>query len=178
MGRRQHDVAAPAVLEGAIVNILDHDRVEVWKTEHPRQWWAFAQLSNDDELRDRVLAAVLGGRSDDSAIDELIRFAEALETYCRASKAGTVEAPPAVGERRSFPILISRMVRMSNPAVFFRIDFICPSGWGGHFDTTNPGVVETISRLRNRAKPLTVVGEVSRRPYGFYVELKDSVRIV
>jgi hypothetical protein len=175
-------VAAPKVLEGPFVKkgLLEHERVEAWKTEAPRQWWAFSQLDHEDELRDRVLAAVLGGRGDDEAIDELIRFAEALEAHRRASKAGTVKAPPAVGERRSFPITVSRMTRMRSPSsgLFFRVAFACSDGWGGHFDTINPGVVEKISKLRNRAKPLTLVGEVSRRPYEFYVELHDSVRIV
>ena len=160
-------------------DVLEHDRVEAWKTKSPRHWWAFVLLNEEDELRDRVLAAVLGGRGDDEAIDGLIRFAEALEAHRRASKAGTVKVPPAVGERRSFAITVSRMTRMLNQAgPFFRVDFACPDGWGGHFDTTNPDVVETVSRLRNRAKPLTVVGEVSRRPYEFYIELQDSVRIV
>jgi hypothetical protein len=169
------------MLEDAFVknDVLEHERVEAWKTESPRQWWAFVQLDAEDDLHDRVLAAVLGGRGDDEAIDELIRFAEALEARRRASKAGTVKVPPAVGERRTFAITVSRMTRMVNPTgPFFRVDFACPDGWGGHFDTTSPDVVETISRLRNRAKPLTVVGEVSRRPYEFYVELQDSVRIV
>lgn len=174
-------MAAPGVLEDGFVKrgVLEHECVEAWKINSPRQWWAFVQLDDEDELRDRVLAAVLGGRGDDEAIDHLIRFAEALEAHRRASKAGTVKAPPAVGERRSFAITVSRMTRMVSPrGPFFRVDFACPDGWGGHFDTTNPGVVETISRLRNRAKPLTVVGEISRRPYEFYVELQDSVRIV
>jgi len=61
---------------------------------------------------------------------------------------------------------------------FFRIDFSSPEGWGGYFETTNPGVVERISKLRNHAKTLTLVGEVSRRPYEFYVELTGDVRIV
>lgn len=159
--------------------ILDHERVKSWKAERPRQWWAFKHLDDDDELQDRVLAAVLADRQDDGAIDDLIRFTEALEAHRRAAKAGTVKAPPAVGERRSFPIIVHRMARMDSPdrKPFFRVDFACPRGWGGHFDTTNPDVVETISKMRNRAKPLTVVGEVSRQSYEFYVEL-EGVKLV
>lgn len=159
-------------------SILDHGRVETWKAENPREWWAYQQLDEDDALRDRVLAAVLNGREDDEAIDDLVRFAEALEAYRRASKAGTMRSPPAPGERRSFPVLISRMTRMNGSSgLFFRVDFSSPDGWGGFFDTTNPSVVERISKVRNHAQPLTVVGEVSQRVYEFFVEL-DHVRIV
>lgn len=159
-------------------DLLQHERVEAWKAEHPREWWAFTQLDDEDNLRDRVLVAVLNDR-DDEAIDDLVSFAEAIEAHRRALKAGTAKPPPGVGERRSFSILVSRMQRMGDrPQVFFRVAFACPDGWGGYFDTTNPGVVEKISKLRNLAKPLTIVGEVTRQPYEFYVELDGNVRIV
>ena len=152
--------------------ILNHGRVEAWKAENPREWWAYQQLNEDDELRERVLAAVLNGRMDDEAIDDLIRFVEALEAYRRASRTGTVRLPPAVGERRSFSILINRMSRMTGSSgLFFRVDFSSPDGWGGFFDTTNPSVVEKIAKVRNHAKPLNVVAEVSKRVYEFFVEL-------
>jgi len=153
-------------------SILEHGRVETWKAENPREWWAYQQLDEDDKLRDRVLAAVLNGREDDEAIDDLIRFTEALEAHRRVSKMGTVRLPPAVGERRSFSILINRMTRMTGSSgLFFRVDFSSPDGWGGFFDTTNPSVVEKIAKVRNHAKPLNVVAEVSRRVYEFFVEL-------
>ena len=63
-------------------------------------------------------------------------------------------------------------------ALFFRVNFTSPDGWGGYFDTTNPGVVEKIDKMRNHAQLLTLVGEISRRPYEFYVELDGNVRIV
>ena len=55
--------------------------------------------------------------------------------------------------------------------LFFRVDFSSPDGWGGFFDTTNPSVVEKIAKVRNHAKPLNVVAEVSKRVYEFFVEL-------
>jgi hypothetical protein len=161
-------------------DIMSHPSVETWKAENPRQWWAYQQLKANDELRERVLAAVLEHAEDDEAIDDLVRFADALEAHRRAVKAGRVRRPPGNGERRSFPILVHRMTRMRDAArvLFFRVDFFCPDGWGGFFDTVNPSVVETISKRRDHAKPLTIVGEVCRRPYEFFVELDGNVRIV
>lgn len=159
-------------------SIFEHSGVETWRIKHPREWWAYQNLDDDDELRDRVLAAVLNNREDDQAIDDLICFAEALEAHQRASKSGTIRLPPAVGERRSFPLIANRMTPMSDKSgLFYRVAFFSPDGWGGFFDTTNPSVVERISRVRDHAKPLTVVGEVSRRRYEFFVEL-DYVKIV
>lgn len=160
--------------------LFQHENIEAWKAKHPRLWWAFQQLNDEDDLRDQVLAAILNHReNDDEALDHLLRFTEALEAFQRATNKGTVRPPPDLGERRSFSIFVSRMTRMrSNHDTFFRVDFFSPDGWGGFFDTTNPGVVERISRLRNHANPLTVVGEVSRRMYEFYVELDRSLKIV
>lgn len=160
-------------------NLLQHERVEAWRDDNPRQWWAFNELDEDDDLQQRVLAAVLGGRMEDESIDELLRFAEALETHQRATRAGTVSAPPGDGERRSFPVTVTRMKRMRRDnALFFRVDFRTPQGWSGFFDTTSPDVVERIAKIRSRARPLTIVGEVIRRPYEFLVELDHRVRIV
>lgn len=160
-------------------DLLEHQSVEVWKSRSPRQWWAFQQLKDDDSLRERVLLAVLRENEEDEAFDDLIRFIEASEAHQRALKAGTVRLPPANGERRMFHIVVSRMTRMRNDAdLFFRVDFFSPDGWGGYFDTTNPSVIETVSKIRNRAKPLKIVGAVTRRPYKFYVELGDHVKIV
>lgn len=181
MGRLKHDVGAPQMFEGVFMKnqLLEDPRVEAWKGEYPRQWWAFQQLKSNDELRERVLVAVLKGNQEALSINELVTFAEAIEVHRRTAKAGTVKPPPAVGERRSFPIIVTRMTRMrSGASIFFRVDFSSPNGWGGFFDTTNPGVVEKISKIRNHGQPLTVVGEVSRRPYEFYVELDGGVGIV
>jgi len=158
--------------------LLEDDRVETWKVENPREWWAFTQLDEDDELRNRVLLSILNDRDDDS-IDELVTFAEAAEAHQRAAKTGHAKPPPGLGERRSFPIIVNRMARMQGTfGPFFRVAFTCSDGWGGYFDTTNPGVVERISRLRNPSRPLTIVGEAFRQPYDFYVELAADVRIV
>jgi len=160
-------------------NLFNDERVETWKTENPREWWAFQELNENDELRTRVLAAILNERPEDEAIDEIVRFAEALEGRQRAFRAGTVSAPPGKGERRSFSITVTRMTRMRKAdRLFFRVDFGTSYGWSGFFDTTNPDVVEKIAKLRNRAKPITVVGEVTRRLYEFLVELDSRVTIV
>jgi hypothetical protein len=166
---------------GAIVknDILEHESVQAWRSQHPREWWAFQQLGEHDDLRTKVLAAVLGGRLKDEAISGLVRFAEALETRLRAERDGTVEAPPADGERRSVQISVSRMEQMSDERgrKFFRVDFTTAHGWSGWFDTTNPDVVERIAKRRDRS-PIMVVGEVVRRPHEFLVELGERVRIV
>lgn len=160
-------------------SLLQDERVETWRDENPRQWWAFTELEEDDELRQAVLAAVLSGRMEDEAIDSLLRFAEALETHQRAVRAGTVGSPPGDGERRSFPVTVTRMARMNqNQRLFFRVDFRTDQGWSGFFDTTSPDVVERIAKIRSGARPLTIVGEVIRRPYDFLVELDHRVRIV
>jgi len=180
VGRRELDVDSPSLLEDIFVkSLLDDGRVETWKTQNPREWWAFQELSEDDDLRTRVLASILGNRPEDDSIDDLIRFAEALEGHRRATRDGTVSPPPGDGERRSFPIIVTRMTRMRNAGrLFFRVDFGTPHGWAGFFDTTNPDVVERIAKLRNRSKPITVVGEVTQRFYEFLVELDSRIRIV
>lgn len=160
-------------------SLLTNKRVETWRTQNPREWWAFQELEESDELHARVLAAILGDRPDDPAIDDLVRFAEALECHHRATRAGTVRPPPGDGERRSFPITVTRMTRLRKDGrLCFRVDFRTAHGWAGFFDTTNPDVVERISKTRTRAKPITVVGEVTRRFYEFLVELDSRVRIV
>jgi hypothetical protein len=180
LGRRELDVDSPNLLEGTIVKtLLQDDRVETWRKENPQQWWALQELEESDDLHARVLAAVLGNRPEDPAIDDLHRFAEALEGHHRATRAGTVTPPPGDGERRSFPITVTRMTRMKKDnRLCFRVDFRTTQGWSGFFDTTNPDVVERISKIRTRATPITVVGEVTRRLYEFLVELDARVRIV
>lgn len=179
MGRCESDVGSFAVLEDFVKSLLDDGRVETWKTENPRAWWAFQELEEDDELRTRVLASVLSNRPEDESLDELVRFTEALEGHRRATRAGTVREPPGKGERRSFALTVTRMTRMRRAGrLFFRVEFGTDHGWSGFFDTTNPAVVEKVSKLRNRANPITVVGEVTRQIYEFLVELDGRVTIV
>ena len=160
-------------------DLLDHESVQAWRAQHPREWWAFQKLREDDDLRTRALAAILGHRFEDEAIDDLVLFAEALEARQRAERDGTVVPPPGDGERRSLDVKVSRMTQKSKGGrKFFRVAFTTPYGWAGFFDTTNPDVVERIARQRDRSKPITVVGEVTRRPYEFLVELGGRVRIV
>ena len=114
----------------------------------------------------------------DVAISDLVRFTEALETRLRAERDGTVRDPPGDGERRSVALVVSWMTQMSTEGrKFFRVDFTTAHGWSGFFDTTNPDVVERIAKRRDRS-PITVVGEVTRRPYEFLVELGNGVRIL
>jgi len=159
-------------------DILENERVQAWRTQHPREWWAFQQLGEHDDLRIGVLAAILGGRMGDDAVTDLVRFAEGLETRLRAERDGTVTPPPGDGERRQMTITVSRMKQMSTEGrKFFRVDFTTTHGWSGFFDTTNPDVVERIAKRRDRS-PIMVVGEIIRRPYEFLVELGNRVRIV
>lgn len=160
-------------------DLLEHASVQAWRSQHPREWWAFQKLEDDDDLRTRVLAAILGERPGDEAIDDLVRFAEGLEARQKAERDGTVRAPPGDGERRSLDVKVSRMTqKVREGRKFFRVDFTTSHGWAGFFDTTNPHVVERIAKHRDRSRPITVVGEVTRRPYEFLVELGNRVKIV
>lgn len=161
-------------------DILEHPRVEEWRRRRPQEWWTFEQLRPDDPIRDRVIAAVLGGRDDDDAIDELVRLGEALVANERAARAGTLTPPPPPGERRPLEVTIKRMKKMRDPegALFFRVDFATAHGWAGYFDTRAPEVVERIAKHRHSSRPLTVVGEVTARPNDFLVVLGGRVRIV
>lgn len=160
-------------------DLLEHESVQAWRSQHPREWWAFQKLEENDDLRTRALVAILGHRPEDEAIDDLVRFAEALETRQKAERDGTVRPPPGEGERRSLELKVSRMTQKSRGGrKFFRVDFTTLYGWAGFFDTTNPHVVERIARQRDRSKLITVVGEVTRRPYEFLVELGGPVRLV
>jgi hypothetical protein len=161
-------------------DVLDHPRVQAWKKTYPQQWWAFELLSARSEVRAGVIAAVLAGREDDDEhIDQLVRFGEALEARHRAESAGTVMPPPAQGERRPFQVHVKRMKRMEQEGrVFFRVDFTTSYGWSGYFDTTASSVVERVHKHRRRDRPLTLVGEVVRRPHDFLVVLDDRVQIV
>lgn len=159
--------------------VLVHPRVEEWRRKYPQEWWAFNQLKETDGMRERVIAAVLAGRQDDEAIDDLVRFAEALEGNRRAARSGTLTPPPPVGERRPLEVRVKRMTKMRrNGRLFFRVDFATRQGWSGYFDTSAPEVVERVSKHRRRSRPLTVVGEVTAHPYDFLVVLGGRVRIV
>lgn len=159
--------------------VLDHPRVTAWRETHPRQWWAFLQLSERSEVRAGVLAAILAGRDDDEHLDQLVRFGEALEARARAERTGSVSPPPAAGERRAIEVYVKRMKRMEQDGrVFFRVDFSTAQGWSGYFDTTAPNVVERVHKHRRRSRPLTVVAEVERRPHDFLVVLGGRVQIV
>lgn len=160
-------------------DLLEHERVQAWRSQHPREWWAYEQLEPTDDLTERVLAAVLGGRGHDEALDEITLFADALEARRRAEREGTVVSPPGDGERRSFQARILRMRPMSDDRRrFFRVDFTTPYGWSGFFDTTNPDVVERIAKRRERAAPVQLVGEITRRPRPLVMEMGPTVRIV
>jgi hypothetical protein len=160
-------------------DVLDHDRVEAWRREHPREWWALQKVCRDDALRQRVMAAVLSGREEDEAIDEIVRLAEASESNIKAAKAGTLEPPPETGDRRAMEVLVKRMKKLvgEDGRPFFRVDFSTRYGWDGYFDTTAPDVVEKISKHRRRSRPLTIVGTVVVRPHDFLVVLDDRVRV-
>ena len=158
---------------------LSHPRVEEWRRTRPQEWWAFNQLKASDAVRERVLAAVLAGREEDPAIDDLLRYGEALEGNRRAARNGTLTPPPPLGERRPIEVTIRRMTKItSDGQLFFRVDFTTTQGWSGYFDTTVPDVVERIAKHRQRSRPLTVVGEVTAQPYDFLVVLGGRVRIV
>lgn len=160
-------------------NLLQDPRVEDWRRRHPREWWAFNQLNPHDAVRERVIAAVLAGREGDAAFDEILRLAEAMEGNRRAARAGTLAAPPPVGERRPVEVTVKRMTKMREDGrLFFRVDFSTPYGWSGYFDTEAPEVVERVAKHRQRSKLLTVVGEVTARPYDFLVVLGGRVRIL
>jgi hypothetical protein len=157
----------------------EHPLFKEWAQNCPREAWAMGSLRKYDPLRDRIVAAVVSQRVDDPAFQELTRFADALEFKNKADQEGTREQPPARGERRSFEAHIIRFAPYrSEGRKSFRVDFTTPQGWSGYFDTTNPKVVEQISKLKDRSHPITLVGEIDRRMYDFLVVLGGRVRIV
>lgn len=160
-------------------DVLEHPLVQAWRKAHPQQWWAFHQLDLQSELCQGVLAALLAKREDDEHIDQLVRFGEALEGRRRAERTGTMQSPPADGERRSFEVRVKRMRRIErDQETFFRVDFSTAYGWSGYFDTKIPSVVERVFKNQRRRGPLTLVGEVVHRPHDFLVVLGDRVLIV
>lgn len=149
--------------------------IRVWAEKNPRLYWAFEQLDDTDELRDRVLAGIIKEDMPPAAIDDLVRFTDGLENRERAETAGTVSAPPGVGMRRPINIVVTRMTKVNwNRDKMFRVDFVTEHGWSGYFDTKNPRLVERVSKAQN--KSLTVVGEVERHLYDFLVVLGGRVR--
>ena len=160
-------------------SLLESEYVQSWRDENPRLWWGFEELRENDPLSERVLAAIVAHRTDDPAFDELGRFCDAAEAVGRAKKSGTYQAPPFTGEKRSFEIKVNHMTRMRREGrLFFRVEFETQYGWSGFFDTTNPAVVERVTKHRDRSKPILMVGEVVRRVYDFLVELDGSARFV
>lgn len=180
-GRRFH-VGAPFVSGSVpmIDDLLEHPLMVMWRKAYPQLWWAFQQLGRHPELQAKVVAAVLAKREhEDEHVDQLLRFGESLETRKRAEGTGTVMPPPEAGERRPFEVYVKRMKRMEREGkTFFRVDFSTQYGWSGYFDTTSPNIVERVHKHRRRERPLTLVGEVTQRPYDFLVVLDDHVQIV
>jgi len=157
------------------MNNAFHQEMKAWAEENPRLWWAFEQLDDTDELRDRALAGIVKENMPETVIDDLVRFADGLENRERAETAGTVSAPPGVGLRRPFNIVVTRMTKVNwNRDKTFRVDFVTEHGWSGFFDTKNPRLVERVSKSQNKA--LTIVGEVERHLYDFLVVLGGRVR--
>jgi hypothetical protein len=159
------------------------EEAQEWAQANPRLWWAFEQLNDDDDLRDRVLVGILKDSMPSQVIDDLVRFADALEVQERAEATGTVTPPPDVGMRRSFEITVTRMSKVGNWSLnrnrTFRVDFVTDQGWAGYFDTRNPRLVEQINKtLKQERQTITVVGEIEQHLYDFLVVLGGRVRIV
>jgi hypothetical protein len=153
-------------------------RVQEWKEFYPREGWALDELHEHDPLRSRVYAAILQNRDEDPAIDDLVRFADALEARQNAVSDGTMKSAPPVKYRRAYDVRVVRMKHVSHEdSPYFRIDFTTREGWSGFFDTENPLVVEQVNKHKG-PQPLTVVGEVVKRPYDFMVKLGGPIRIV
>lgn len=156
--------------------LLKSDVVQEWAEKNPRMWWAFEELDLDDDLNDAVLAGIVNERVPQSVITRLVRFADALDAKVRAETAGTVRAPPAVGQRRSVTVNVTRTTKVNWDRVDkkFRVDFTTHHGWSGFFDTRNPQIIAAISK----SNTITVVGEIERHLYDFLVVLGGRVRIV
>jgi len=155
--------------------LLKSEVVQEWAEKNPRLWWAFEELDEDDDLNDAVLAGIVNERVSQGVITRLVRFADGLEAKERAETAGTMRPPPAVGERRSVTISVTRMTKVNwDRDKKFRVDFTTDHGWSGYFDTKNPKIVSTISK----SNTVTVVGEIERHLYDFLVVLGGRVRIV
>lgn len=158
--------------------ILEDPRVQAWKMLWPREWWAFEQLDDHDELRVRVIAAILADREDE-ALDDLTRYTDAVEAWCRAVQSNSFEAPPSEGIRRPMALRIMRMrLKEESTYKFFRVDFYSDHGWGGHFDTDNPVHVERLRRYLGSPRLVTVVAEVTHQPYPYLVVLGGPLSVV
>jgi hypothetical protein len=164
------------MLEGSVrEQAMSSPLVQEWAEGNPRLWWAFEHLDYEDRLADALLAGILKEDVRPSTVTGLVRFADALEAKDRAETAGTMRAPPAVGERRSFRILVTRKTKVNwNREKKFRVDFTTNHGWSGYFDTRNPKIISMISKSNS----LMIVGEIERHLYAFLVVLEGRVRIV
>lgn len=158
--------------------ILENERVQAWRMQHPREWWAFENLGEEDDLRVRIIAAILADRDDESQ-EDLSRYADALEAWNRAQEENSFEAPPLPGERRPMSLQILRMIlKQEDNRKFFRVDFCTDRGWGGYFDTDNAVHVDRLQKYRGSPREVTVVAEVTHRPYDFLVVLGGHMCVV
>lgn len=154
------------------------ERVAAWLRERPREAWAFKQLNNDDDLRDRVVEAILVGGGED-VFESLARFAEALEHRARCRLDGTLVTPPGIGVRRPHDVWVTTMTRRttSSGSPYFRVEVRGRDGWLGYFDTTVPQDVERLHKL-HPFQLVVIVGEIVERPYDCLVVFGARTRLV
>lgn len=155
------------------------DVVREWMEAHPRESWAFARLSDDDDLRYRIVESLVSGRDSEELV-HLTRFAEALEHRERCARDGSLRSAPEIGERRPFEGWIPLISRLESSvgAPFFRVDFRAREGWSGYFDTTIPQDIERIAKMKDRTKLVVVVGEIVKSPYDCFVIFGERTRLV
>jgi hypothetical protein len=153
------------------------EELRAWKEENPRLWEGFKELG-DNPLRDRVLLSIIKKNPDDPAIDELLRYTDALEHYQYLKDEGRFVSPPEKGLRRSFEVRILRLTKLdwNTPQRRFQFDFQTTQGWSGFFDTRNPLVVEKLTKHND--KPQLLVGEVEEIVFEFLVKLTNQTRVV
>lgn len=152
------------------------EEAQAWATQNPRLWWAWEQLADEDDLQDRILSGIMKNDMSPVALQELERFAAALETRDKAKSAGSYHAPPKRGLRRPIPVRVLRLTKVNwRRSKTFRVDFKTDQGWSGFFDTQNPRLVEQVTKTQGAQ--ITVIGEVESYLYDFLVVL-GSVRVL
>ena len=156
-------------------DLSQFEQVDRWREAHPREWWAFEMLEDSDQRKERALASILSER-DDEAILDLVRYADALETWERATREGSAEGVPPPQQRRPFAIHVVRMTPKREQQLVYQIDFDTVHGWSGFFETNNPVHVKRVNE--RRSIQLTVVAEIIAQPYPFMVQLGGLIRVL
>lgn len=153
------------------MSIDKHPDIEEWKSEHPREAWALDQQK--ERFKRGFYASLLAGESLEKYLDVLVIY---VESYAHWNKIQDAEEPPISGKRLSFDIKVLRykLKKPEGGRRYYRVEFLTKTGWGGWFDTKNPG---NINRIMQNLE-VSVVGTIKKRIARFLVELEEDVTVL